>query len=59
MENLNREEIEFIMDALNLQWHSANIELGKKDLGDIERKNWEGVKKKASELMVKLSVSLT
>ena len=54
MENLNTEEKDLVLDALNNYWHNANTELQKKELGDIERKNWEGIKTKAGELMRKL-----
>jgi len=53
MEDLNREEKELIIESFNSYWHKANKELLKKDLGDIERKNWEGIKTKVGELIRK------
>jgi 1,2-phenylacetyl-CoA epoxidase catalytic subunit len=52
-ENLNREEQDLVLDALNDYWHKANALLNMK-LGDIERKNWEDIKTKAGELMRKI-----
>ena len=46
-------EKSFILDAINQYWIQSIKELGRKDLGDIERKNWEAVKKQSSELMAK------
>ena len=46
-------EKSFILDAVNQYWVQSIKELGRKDLGDIERKNWESVKKQSSELMAK------
>ena len=46
-------EKSFMLDAVNSYWVQSIQELGRKDLGDIERKNWEAVKKQSSELMAK------
>lgn len=54
METLNEQEKDLVIDAVNQYWHQANNELQKKDLGDIERKNWEGIKTKCRELLRKL-----
>jgi predicted NACHT family NTPase len=54
MERLNKEEEELVIDAVNQYWHQAQNELLKKGLGDIERKNWEGIKTKCSELLRKM-----
>ena len=53
MEDLNREEQDLVLDALNNYWHKANALLNM-ELGDIERKKWEGIKTKAGDLMRKL-----
>lgn len=51
---LNWEEADFINNALNFYWHEANNQLQRKDLGNMERKNYEYQKAKAKELMTKL-----
>jgi len=53
METLNEQEKDLVIDAVNQYWHQSNNELQKKDLGDIERKNWEGIKTKCGELLRK------
>ena len=54
MENLTRDEIDFLIDALQQRWVDAVQRLASRELGDIERKNYEYVKSKSKELMVKL-----
>jgi hypothetical protein len=54
MENLNREERDLVLEALNQYWNEAIIELGRNDLGTIERQNWYGIEKKCGELLRKL-----
>lgn len=51
---INSNDKDFIISALNSYWHQATSELDKRDLGDIERKNYEYQQKKSKELMDKL-----
>lgn len=44
-------ELDFISDALQAYFYQSIKELSKSDLGDIERKNWEGIKKKSKEII--------
>jgi hypothetical protein len=37
---------ELIEDAVNAYFHQAQKELGRKDIGDIEKRNWTGIKSK-------------
>lgn len=53
--NLTAEDFSFIEEALNFYWHNANINLKLKDLGDIERKNYEFQKSESKRLMDLLS----
>jgi len=55
METLNEQEKDLVIDAVNQYWHQASNELQKKDLGDIERKNWESIKTKCGDLFRKLN----
>lgn len=54
MENLTRDEIDFLVDALQQRWVDAVQKLAGRQLGDIERKNYEYAKSKSKELMIKL-----
>jgi hypothetical protein len=56
MENLTRDEIDFLVDALQQRWVDAEQKLVflQRELGNIERKNYEYVKSKSKELMTKL-----
>lgn len=54
MKNLTKNEIDFIVDALQQRWVDAVQKLAGKQLGDIERQNYEYAKKKSKELMIKL-----
>jgi hypothetical protein len=54
MENLNKNEIDFVIDALQQRWVDAVQKLAGRELGDIERRNYEYAKKKSRELMNKL-----
>lgn len=47
-------EEDFLMSALNSFWHQANAALERKDLGDIERKNYQSEKDKSSAMMDEL-----
>jgi len=51
---LTTEQSDFVISSLNAFWHQAMNELDKKDLGDIERKNYEYQRDKAKEIMRKL-----
>ena len=51
---INGNDKGFIISALNSYWHQARTELDKRDLGDIERRNYEYQQKKSKELMDKL-----
>ena len=52
--NLCVEDCDFIESALNNYWHDAVINLARKDLGDIEKKNYESQLHKSKELMQKI-----
>lgn len=54
MENLTKEEIEFVIDALQQRWVDAVKQLQFGKLGDIEKRNYEFAKTKSKELMIKL-----
>lgn len=49
-----KDEIDFIIDALQQRWVDAVQKLAGKELGDIERQNYEYAKHKSKELMGKL-----
>lgn len=51
---INGNDKDFIISALNSYWHQAASELDKRDLGDLERKNYEHQQKRSKELMDKL-----
>ncbi len=51
---LNRQETELIIGALNLMWNEAHELLQRKGLGDIQKENLEWQKTKSKELMLKL-----
>ncbi len=57
MKTITNEDADFIITALNQMWNDAREKLQKKDLGDIERKNYEYAKNKSFELMKKLNES--
>lgn len=48
------DEKDFLVNALNHYWNNANTNLQRKDLGDIERKNYEYQLKNSKRLMEKL-----
>lgn len=48
------DEKDFIINALNAYWNDANAKLQRKDLGDIERKNYEYQLSNSKRLMEKL-----
>ena len=54
MDEFTANEKSLINDAVTQYWHQAETELRKKDLGDIERKNWEYVKENTQKLFTKL-----
>lgn len=54
METLNENEVSLVLEAVNNYWYVANDKLSQKDLGDIERKNWEDTKRECGELLRKL-----
>ena len=54
MKNLTKAEVDFLVDALQQRWVDAVQKLAGKDLGDIERENYEYAKSKSKELMAKL-----
>ena len=45
------EQASFLNDALNFYWNDAVNNLQRKDLGDIERSNYEKQKSKSKYLM--------
>lgn len=47
-------DLYFIQSALNAYWAEAAFTLDRKDLGDIERQNFELQKKRSKELMDKV-----
>jgi hypothetical protein len=51
-----RENKEFILSALNAYWADALINLPRKDLGDIKRKNYKYQLDKSKELMQKIDL---
>ena len=51
MKNLTKDEIDFIVSSLQLKWLDATENLKRRDLGDIERKNYEYARDKSKELM--------
>ncbi len=55
--NLTREEKELILNALNEFWHEKNARLQSVYIGDIEKKNLEGLRNKASKLIKKINKS--
>lgn len=54
MENLTRDEIDFVIDALQQRWLDAVEKLICNRLGDIERQHYEYARIKCVELMTKL-----
>ena len=56
MENLNEEDKDFIIFALNQTCNDENTQLQGKSLGDLERVNFEFAKAKSKEIMTKLGV---
>lgn len=54
MDEFTADEKSLINDAVTQYWHQAETELRKKDLGDIERKNWEGIRDQCRNLYTKL-----
>jgi len=50
----NDEEEVLIIDSLNHYWHYSNTELQRNDLGDIERKNLEGIRTKCKDILNEL-----
>lgn len=57
MENLTKDETDFVINSLNAYWNQAHEMLTEKnDLGDIQKKNLEYQKTKSKELMKKLGV---
>ncbi len=57
MKEITNEEADFIVTALNQMWNNAHEKLQKKNLGDLERKNYEHEKSKSKELMTKLGIN--
>lgn len=53
---INEEEKDLVIDAVNAYWHKANALLKTNDLGDIERNNWENIKTRCTELMRRFGV---
>ena len=51
---LSVEEYDFIESALNNYWHDAVISLARKDLGNIEKKNYQSQLDKSKALMQKI-----
>ena len=47
----NERDLDFIVTALNAHWYDAHHNLERKDLGDIERKNYETQLLRSKELM--------
>jgi len=47
----NERDLDFIVTALNAHWYDAHHNLERKDLGDIERKNYEFQLARSKELM--------
>ena len=47
----NEKDLDFIVTALNAHWYDAHHNLERKDLGDIERKNYESQLLRSKELM--------
>jgi len=53
--NLTKDEIDFIVRALNFYWNDAKQNLTeRKSLGDIERENYEYQLMKSKSIMMKL-----
>lgn len=48
---LEEESLRFIVHALNAYWNDANTNLQRKDLGDIERKNYQYQLKESKRIM--------
>lgn len=48
-------EEDIIIDAINQYLYEANSELSKNNLGDIERKNWEGIKERLTNILKELN----
>jgi len=42
-------EKDFIDDAVNAYYHQAEKEIARKDVGDIEKRNWESIRDKCKE----------
>ncbi len=51
---MEQNKIDFIISALNAYWFEASQKLDRKDLGDIERQQYEVQLKKSKELMEEL-----
>lgn len=51
---LTPEEKSIVEDACHLLYHNSTIQLKSKDLGDIERINWEKAKKYSVQVLNKL-----
>jgi len=47
-------EKSLLLEAVNAYWYESDMKLSRKDLGDIERMNWEVTNQKLKELLVKL-----
>jgi len=54
MKRITKIDADFIVTALNQMWNDAHEKLQRKDLDDIERKNYEYAKSKSKELIDKL-----
>jgi hypothetical protein len=50
------QELGIIIDSLQLMWAESVYQLPK-TLGDIERKNWEQIKKLTKEIMIKIEIN--
>ena len=51
---LDRSDLDFIENALNFYWNDAKNNLTKRDLGDIERNNYEYQLMRSKELLIKI-----
>lgn len=54
MKKIDPKDIDFIVSALNAYWNDAHYKLQRKDLGDIERQQYEQQRKRSKEIMEKL-----
>jgi membrane protease subunit (stomatin/prohibitin family) len=59
MENLSKEELEFIVDSLNERWVEAIMNLTQKNLNKEKTQKFEFIKDKSMELMKKIKYEQT